>query len=125
MQSVHCLAGTRDGHIYVCNRQQGRIQIYDKTGRLVRNIDAGGSAVALDFSPDASQRWIFVINQNYSRIEIIDRERGAIVGNVGRAGQLAGEFDQPHGIAVDSRGNVYVAENRGKRVQKFVPVVGR
>ena len=28
-------------------------------------------------------------------------------------------YDQPHGIAVDSKGNVYVAENRGKRVQKF------
>jgi hypothetical protein len=31
----------------------------------------------------------------------------------------AGHFDQPHGIGVDSRGNVYVTENRGKRVQKF------
>jgi hypothetical protein len=30
-----------------------------------------------------------------------------------------GEFNQAHGIAVDSNGNVYVDENRGKRVHKF------
>ena len=35
---------------------------------------------------------------------------------------FAGEFDQAHGIAVDSHGNVYVAENRGRRIQKFKPV---
>ena len=29
---------------------------------------------------------------------------------------------QAHGIAVDSKGNVYVAENRGRRIQKFKPV---
>jgi hypothetical protein len=27
--------------------------------------------------------------------------------------------NQAHGIAVDSKGNVYVDENRGKRVHKF------
>jgi sugar lactone lactonase YvrE len=135
------MLGANDGLIYVCNRQQSRIQIYDKTGRLLRNIEVpwkpatapndgkpvetGGSAAAFDISRDANQRLLFVINQNNSRIEIIDRETGAILANFGRAGHFAGEFDQPHGIAVDSKGNVYVAENRGKRVQKFVPVSGR
>ena len=36
----------------------------------------------------------------------------------------AGMFVVPHGIAVDSKGNVYIAENRGRRVQKFRPVNG-
>ena len=30
----------------------------------------------------------------------------------------------PHWRVVDSDGNVYVAENRGRRVQKFMPVNG-
>ncbi len=137
MNTVHCMAGTNDGLIYVCNRQQSRIQIYDKTGRFLRNIEVpwkpvtapnegkpvetGGSAAAFDISRDGNQRLMFVVNQNNSRIEIIDRETGAILANFGRPGHFVGEFDQPHGIAVDSKGNVYVAENRGKRVQKFVP----
>jgi DNA-binding beta-propeller fold protein YncE len=77
----------------------------------------GGSAVAIDFSPD--QRLIFVINQNNAQVEIIDRESGTIIGNFGRSGNFPGQFNQPHGIAVDSRGNVYIAENRGRRIHKF------
>ena len=136
MQSVHCMAMANDGSVYVCNRQESRIQVYDKMGNFKRNIEipwtpyttprdgqqmeTGGSAVALDFSPDSSQRLIYLINQNNSRIEIIERETGRILSSFGRPGHFPGHFDQPHGIAVDSQGNVYIAENRGKRVQKFV-----
>lgn len=133
MQTVHCMAVARDGLVYVCNREGSRIQVYDKMGNFKSNIEvpwtpltppadgkpkeSGGSAVAIDFSP--VQRLLYVINQNNSRIEMIDRETGKILSNFGRAGHFPGEFDQPHGIAVDSKGNVYIAENRGKRVQRF------
>jgi DNA-binding beta-propeller fold protein YncE len=79
----------------------------------------GGSTVAIDFSPDHSL--IFVINQNNAQIEIIDRASGSIVGSFGRSGTFPGQFNQPHGIAVDARGNVYIAENRGRRIHKFAP----
>lgn len=139
MVTVHCMTGSNDGLVYVCNREHGRIQVYDRTGRFVKNVEpsgpetplktgepigTGGSTVALDFSPDPNQRVMFVINQKYSRIDIIERQTGTILSSFGRAGHLPGEFDQPHGIAVDSKGNVYVAENRGRRVQKFIPVSG-
>ena len=136
MRSVHCMTMANDGSVYVCNRQESRIQVYDKMGNFKRNIEVpwtpyttprdgqqvetGGSAVALDFSPDSNQRLIYLINQNNSRIEIIERETGRILSSFGRPGHFPGHFDQPHGIAVDSQGNVYIAENRGKRVQKFV-----
>ena len=66
---------------------------------------------------------MYVINQNNSQIEIIDRASGKIVSTAGRgAGHFPGQFDQPHGLAVDSNGNIYVTENRGKRIQKFKAV---
>jgi DNA-binding beta-propeller fold protein YncE len=138
MATVHCMAMGNDGLVYVCNREGSRIQVYEKTGALVRTIavpwtpttaprdgapkESGGSAVALAFSRDANQRLMYVINQNNSRVDILERQTGKILSSFGRVGHYPGEFDQPHGIAVDSKGNVYIAENRGKRVQKFVVV---
>jgi DNA-binding beta-propeller fold protein YncE len=140
MQSVHCLTVANDGLVYVCNREGSRIQVYDKMGNFKKNIEvpwtpytappdgkpkeSGGSAVALDLSHDSSQRLIYLINQNNAQIEIIERETGKVLSTFGRAGHFPGQFDQAHGIAVDSKGNVYIAENRGRRIQKFT-IVGR
>ena len=131
MQTVHCMTIGNDGLVNVCNRDGSRIHVYDRMGALKRTIEVpwkavtpysdgrafGGSAVAIDFSPDG--RWMFVINQNNAQIEIIDRESGKMAGHFGRSGTFPGQFNQPHGIAVDGKGNVYVAENRGRRIQKF------
>ena len=138
METVHCLALARDGRVYVCNRLASAIRVFDKMGALTQTIavpwtpvtppkggvakETGGSAVAIDFSPDPQQRLLFVINQNSSQIEIIERLTGKKLGAFGRAGSFAGELQQPHGIAVDSKGNIYIAENRGRRVHKFAPV---
>ncbi len=135
METVHCMSVAKDGLVYVCNRLGDRVQVYDKTGKSLRNIEipwapvtarsdgkpkaSGGAAVSLAFSSDANQRLLFVINQNNTRVEVIERATGKILSSFGSLGHYPGQFDQPHGIAVDSKGNVYVAENRGKRVQRF------
>ena len=140
MQTVHCMAVANDGFVYVCNREGARVQIYDKMGKFIKNIDVpwtpetppqegkpkefGGAAVALDFSHDPGQKLMYLINQNNALIEIIDRESGKVLSTFGRVGRYPGQMDQPHGIAVDSHGNIYIAENRGKRIQKF-RIVGK
>jgi DNA-binding beta-propeller fold protein YncE len=141
METVHCLTVANDGLVYVCNREGERIQVYDRMGNFIKNIEvpwkpytpppdgkpkaSGGSAVSIELSRDSNQRLMYVVNQNNSQIEMIDRQTGKIVSSVGRGvGHFPGQFDQPHGIAVDSSGNVYVAENRGKRIQKF-KIVGQ
>jgi DNA-binding beta-propeller fold protein YncE len=62
---------------------------------------------------------MFVINQNNGQVDMIERASGTSLGSFGRPGSFPGTFNQAHGIAVDSKGNVYIAENRGKRVHKF------
>ncbi len=42
----------------------------------------------------------------------------------GRYGNADGEFNQPHSIAVDRSGNVYVADTWNHRIQKFSPSGG-
>ena len=135
MDSVHCMTIANDGVVYVCNRENARIQLYDRQGAFIKNIEVpwkpvtppadgkitpfGGATVALDFSRDENQTYMFVINQNNSQIEVIERQTGKMLSSFGSIGKLPGQFDQAHGIAVDSKNNVYVAENRGRRVHKF------
>src|SRR5260370_37220862 len=63
MGTVHCVIVDRDGLVYVCNREGSRIQVYDKMGQFIKNIEtpwkpvtpppdgklkqSGGSPVAL------------------------------------------------------------------------------
>jgi hypothetical protein len=135
MATVHCMTIGHDGLVYVCNRDNARIQVYDKEGNLKRTIELpwtpvtmpadgkikqfGGATVAIDFSPDPEQTYMFVVNQNNAQIDVVDRKAGKLVSSFGSIGKQPGQFDQAHGIAVDSKGNVYVAENRGRRVHKF------
>lgn len=142
-QSLHCMAMANDGLVYVCDRRANRLQVYDRMGSLKRNIDipwraytpvapgdtkrrsgAAGSAVAISLSRDPNQRLVYIVNQNNARIDVLDRQSGKVLSSFGRSGHLPGQFDQPLGVAVDSKGNVYVTENRGKRVQKF-KIVGQ
>jgi len=135
METVHCLTMSNDGLVYVCNRDGGKIQVYDKMGNLKKSIEtpwkpytmpadgklkqSGGAAVAMDFSHDANQSRIYMVNQNTSQIDIYDRQSGKLQSSFGQVGKMAGQFDQAHGIATDSKDNVYVDENRGRRVHKF------
>ncbi len=115
METVHCLTMGNDGLVYVCNRQNARIQVYDKMGALKRTIQVpwtpatpnqkqefGGASVAIDFSPD--QKLMYVINQNSGTIEVLERDSGKVVTRFGRAGNYPGQFNQDHGIAVDFEG---------------------
>ena len=135
MDSVHCMAFANDGTVYICNRYGNQIRLYDKMGNFKRTFDypwqpatvpadgkiaqSGGATVALAFSRDPAQTFMFVVNQNNSRIDIVERQSGKIVSTLGQIGNLPGQFNQPHSVAVDTRNNLYIVENRGRRIHKF------
>jgi hypothetical protein len=57
-------------------------------------------------------------------VDILDHASGKILSTFGRPGHQAGEFSHGHTMAIDSKGNLYVAEvgvgnEAGHRVQKF------
>ena len=131
----HCIRLANDGLVYVCDRQADRIQVFDRLGNFIRNIDVPwpstalppgerggtrGTAVVLAFSPDVEQSLLFVVNQNSVSVDILDRHTGQLLSSFGGGpGSYRGQFTLPHGIAVDSSGSVYVAEQEGRRIQKF------
>jgi DNA-binding beta-propeller fold protein YncE len=141
---LHCVTLDNDGLVYVCDRRGHRIQVFDKMGNFQKNIPvefeamsklpagpehlsgALGSAVWIGFSRDPGQKYMYVINQDNEKIDILDRTSGKALSSFGRVGRQPGEFTYAHFLAVDSKGNVYVAEvGTGKRIQKFKMLEGR
>ncbi|HVR33089.1 MAG TPA: hypothetical protein VMS74_10340 [Acidimicrobiia bacterium] len=129
---VHGIALSRDRLVYVCDRQGDRIQVFHRDGTFVRNIwvrtgtdelpDARGTAWWVDFSPDAEQRLLFVMDGRNEHVRILDHATGQILSSFGRPGHQLGAFTHGHTLAVDSGCAVYVGEtNWGRRIQRFVP----
>ena len=129
--TVHGLVGSDDGLIYVADRRGNRIQIFHRDGTFVAEktiaplTRASGSAFVLALSPDAEQRWLYLADGTNHKVWILQRSNMEVVGEFGRGGRQVGQFIRPHGMGVDSRGNIYVGEaSTGRRVQKFVATSG-
>ena len=137
----HCVVLGNDDLVYVCDRADDRIQVFDKAGNLQRiiavkpgtgvtphadgspGLGTAGSAWDLDFSGDRHQTFMFEVDGGNERLWTMDRRLGVILSGFGRPGHAAGEFTFVHTVAVDSRGNLYTGETiGGRRIQKFRPV---
>jgi hypothetical protein len=67
---------------------------------------------------------MYVMNGRNEVVHILDHASGRMLSSFGRPGHQLGNFTHGHTLAVDSKGNIYVAEtNFGRRVQKFKLVV--
>jgi hypothetical protein len=88
---------------------------------LVQKIGQGTSAVSIEFSRDPNQQFIYVVNQNQREVDILDHATGKVVSAIGRGTGLffSGQLFDAIRAAVDSKGNVYVAEDEGRRLQRF------
>lgn len=141
---LHCVTIDNSGLVDVCDRRGHRVQVFDKMGNFQKDIPIEfehrstlppgpehasgmlGSAVAVGFSRDPGQKYMYVANQDDEQVEILDRASGHVLSSFGRVGHYPGQFTYIHFLAVDSRGNIYVGEvGTGKRIQKFKLVGGK
>ncbi len=124
--TVHGLIGSNDGLIYVADRRGNRIQVFQQNGDFVTEkiiapqTRSSGSAFVVGLSPDADQEWLYLADGTNHKVWVLRRSDLEIVGEFGRGGRQVGQFLRPHGMSVDSQGNIYVGEaSTGRRVQKF------
>jgi hypothetical protein len=115
-----------EGLLYVSDRTNNRIQVFEKTGKFVKEFFVArktlgeGAPWALAFSHDPRQRFLFVGDGMTNLIWILERSDGSVVSTVGHKGHNGGQFDKIDGIALDSKGNMYVGEvHYNNRIQKF------
>ena len=123
---VHCAQPSNDGLVYVCDRVNNRLQVFQKDGTFVEellvkpNSLGDGSVWDISFSPDPEQTFIYLADGTNRKIFIIERETLEILTNFGDGGRNPGQFFAVHGLVTDSQGNIYTTETyEGKRVQKF------
>jgi len=124
---VHCAEPSTDGLVYVCDRPNDRIQVFQTDGTFVREVFVApqtlgdGSTWDIAYSPDPDQTYIYLADGKNMKIYIIERATMEILTSFGDGGRQPGQFFAVHSIATDSDGNIYTTETyEGKRVQKFV-----
>ena len=114
----HNIAVDADDKVYVVDREAHRIQIFDAKGNFIsmwNNIHRPDSMVlwkdhiyvgelngmaGVDDAPGLGHR-VTVYDLNGNRVSMFGSQE---------EGEGPGQFIAPHGIAVDSKGDVYVAE---------------
>lgn len=124
---VHCADPSNDGLLYVCDRQNNRVQVFQKNGTYVREAyyapeTLGDGAVwDIGFSPDPEQSFFYIADGKNARIRIVDRQTMQEVSTLGTGGRYAGQFQAVHSLTTDTQGNIYATETyEGRRLHKFV-----
>jgi DNA-binding beta-propeller fold protein YncE len=123
---VHCIERSVDDLLYVCDRQNDRLQVFRPDGTFVkeqffaRNTKGAGAVWDIVFSKDPQQRFIMLADGQNERVRVIVRETLEEITSFGDGGRQPGQFYGVHSVASDSKGNLYTTETyEGKRVQKF------
>jgi DNA-binding beta-propeller fold protein YncE len=120
----HNIVCDPDGWVYVADRESHRIQVFDGNGRYETQWNnlhrPSGMCMTFGRCPLCYVGEIgpyMSVNRHYPnigpRVSILDG-KGNVLTRLGRTrdavGQEPGQFMSPHGIAVDSHGDIYVGE---------------
>jgi hypothetical protein len=120
----HNITCDADGWVYVADRENHRIQVFDGNGRYETQWNnlhrpsgfcMSGGRCPLCYVGEIGP--YMRVNRHYPnlgpRVSILD-QKGNVLARLGRTedacGQEPGQFMSPHGIAVDSRADIYVGE---------------
>jgi DNA-binding beta-propeller fold protein YncE len=103
---VHAIRVSKDGTVYVADRENRRVQSFTKDGKFIKQLMKGDAIFARDlaFSPDADQQFLYV---GYDKgVAVVDRKTLDYLGTI----QPPGILGAGHHIQTDSKGNIYIAQ---------------
>jgi DNA-binding beta-propeller fold protein YncE len=120
---VHNVETDKDGWVYIADRENHRVQVFSSEGKYETQWGNLSRAAAIYIDSRGDDERVYVgeyfcgIGSNDigtdlgPRVSIFDT-KGELLGRAGHEsfGDEAGRFYSPHGITVDSRGDIYVAE---------------
>jgi DNA-binding beta-propeller fold protein YncE len=112
---AHGAAFDAKGQLWVTDRENQRIQVFDTDGKFIKELKYAGLPCALDIGP----QHIYMVNGFAGQLLRMDLD-GKVLAATGKPGKALGEFGEAHMIAVSPKGEVFVADSVNATVQKFV-----
>lgn len=113
-----------DGNLYVADRYNHRVQVFDQDGNFIRQFGNYGSGngefnevTGIHVAPDGK---VYVSECGNHRVQVFNSQ-GKFIRAMGQYGSGEGQLNYPHGVTVDNDGNVYVVEHSNSRVTAFKP----
>jgi DNA-binding beta-propeller fold protein YncE len=113
----HTLVTDAAGKVYVGDRENKRIQVFDGDGNFQAAWDQVGVPWALCITPPPRQ-FIYMADATTGEIKKLDLS-GKVLGTFGKSGKRLGEFGWVHELACPAENTIYAAELLNWRVQKL------
>jgi DNA-binding beta-propeller fold protein YncE len=112
---AHGIAVDAKSQLWVADRENQRIQIFDQDGAFVREIKYAGLPCSLAIG----DRYIYMVNGFAGQLLRLDLN-GSVLAAVGKPGKELGEFGEAHFVAVSPKGEIFVADTVKPALHKFV-----
>ena len=112
----HSIVVDEAGLIYVADRQNRRVQIFDADGAYVEEWAYKGLPCGLHFHTDGQ---LYMVSGFAGEILRLD-ENGRAVGATGQPGRGLGEFGEAHYMTMAPNGDIYVADTVRPALHKYV-----
>ena len=114
-QVAHGVAIDPKGLLWVADRENQRIQVFDQNGTFVRETKYKG----LPCSFDIGRQFVYMVNGFAGQVLRLDLN-GKVLAAMGKPGKGPGEFGEAHMIAVNAKDEIYVADSVNAALVKFV-----
>ena len=115
--TVHTIATDSKGNVYVGDRENHRIQVFDNDGTFLKQFTNIGAPWAVCITPGPTQ-YLYTSDSVPGQIYKMDLA-GNVLGVFGKAGKQLGQFGWVHEMACPSENTLFVAELLNWRVQKL------
>jgi sugar lactone lactonase YvrE len=112
---AHGAAIDAKGLLWVMDRENQRIQVFDGDGTFVREQKYKGLPCSVAFGRDEA----YMVNGFAGQLLRLDLS-GKVLAATGKPGTGPGEFGEAHFIAISPRGDLYVADSVNGALMKFV-----
>jgi len=113
----HSIVSDRRGMLYIADRSNERIQVFDGNGKYVRESSHPGTPCGLCMCHD--HKHIMMAHGHAGLIMKLDLN-GKVLGASGAQGKGPHRYGEAHYLALDRKENIYVADTLNWNVQKLV-----